>query len=256
MPGPLDPESVAVARLFDLGSLGVVEETGPDGPEVVAYFDSERELGLGGRWEDVGEVDYVAAYRAGLKPVRVGPLVIAPSHRRASLGAGEQVVWLDPGTAFGTGHHETTRLALEALAAHDLTGRSVLDVGAGSGILTIAADRLGARLALGVDVDAEAVRVARVNAVLNRSRARFLVGSIDHVELPARVDVIVANLFAELHVELMPAYRDRLNRGGRLLLTGILARLEPIVLEALPEGWPRRTMRQGEWSLLAVGVPS
>ena len=255
MSGPLDPESPAVARLFDLGSVGVAEETGPHGPETVAYFADERELGLIGRWEDVADVDHVAAYRAGLKPVRVGPLVIAPSHRRASLAVGEHVVWCDPGTAFGTGHHETTRLALAALADLDLVGRSVLDVGTGSGILTIAADRLGARLALGVDIDAEAVRVARANAALNRSRVRFLVGSVDHHDLPTRFDVVVANLYAELHVALMAAYAGRLNRGGRLLLTGVLTRLEGLVRDALPGAWPVRVRRRGEWALLEAEVP-
>ncbi len=255
MPGPLEPESPALARLFEHGSLGVAEEVGPQGPEVVAYFDSERELGLGGRWEDVEDVDYVAAYRAGLEPVRVGPLVIAPTHRSARVGAGEQVVWCDPGTAFGTGHHETTRLALAALADLDLVGRSVLDVGAGSGILAIAADRMGARLALGVDIDGDAVRVAKANATLNRSRARFLTGSIDHAELPARFDVVVANLYAELHVSLMAAYTRRVNGGGRLLLTGILTPLEPMVREALPAPWVQHVRHDGEWSLVDAEVP-
>jgi len=253
MEGRLDPESPAVARLFERGSLGAVEEMGEDGVETVAYFDARVDLGLEGRWEDVEPFDYVAAYRADLQPVRVGPLVVAPTHRRAALEAGQQVVWLDPGTAFGTGHHETTRLALAALARLDLIGRSVLDVGAGSGILTVAADRLGAGLALGVDVDAATVGVARRNAALNRSRARFLTGSVDHPDLPARFDVIVANLYAELHAALMPAYLARLNVGGALLLTGILTRLEPTVRRALADALPCRVEREGEWSLLAVG---
>ncbi len=202
MKGRLEPESPAVARLFESGSLGAVEETGGSGTEIVAYFDRQVELGLEGRWEDVETFDYVAAYRAGMKAIRVGPLVVAPTHRRAELEAGQQVVWLDPGSAFGTGHHETTRLALATLAGLDLVGRSVLDVGAGSGILTVAADRLGAGLAVGVDIDAATVEVARRNAVLNRSRARFLTGSVDHPDLPARFDVIVANLYAELHAAL------------------------------------------------------
>ncbi len=256
MTGRLEPESPAVARLFECGSLGAVEETGGSGVEIVAYFDRQVELGLEGRWEDVETFDYVAAYRADLKAVRVGSLVVAPTHRRAELEAGQQVVWLDPGTAFGTGHHETTRLALGTLVSIDLVGRSVLDVGAGSGILTVAADRLGAGLALGVDIDAATVEVARRNAVLNRSRARFLTGSVDHPDLPARFDVIVANLYAELHAALMPAYLARLNAGGALLLTGILTRLEPTVRRALPEGLPFRVEREGEWSLFAVRMGS
>ncbi len=253
MAGRLEAESPAVARLFERGSLGAVEEVGEGGTEIVAYFDAEVELDLEGRWEDVEEVDHVAAYRASLEPVTVGPLVIAPTHRRAELEAGQQVVWLDPGTAFGTGHHETTRMALGALGGIDLVGRSVLDVGAGSGILGVCADRLGAALAIGVDTDAATVDVARLNAALNRSRARFLVGSLEHPDLPRRFDVIVANLYAELHAALLPAYLRRLNVGGVLLLTGILTRLEATVLGALPDALPYRVERDGEWSLVAAG---
>jgi len=182
--------------------------------------------------------------------------VVAPSHRRPRLSLGQQVVWLDPGTAFGTGHHETTGMALRALSALDLVGASALDVGSGSGILAIAADRLGAKAALGVDVDAATVEVARRNAELNRSRARFLVGSLDHPEVPAGVDVIVANLYAELHVELMPGYLGHLRPGGRLLLTGILTRLQEQVDAAVPAGWPRQARHRGEWALLEVEAPS
>ena len=256
MAGRLESESPAVARLFELGSLGAVEEVSEGGPEIVAYFERRVVLGLEGRWEDVEAFDYVAAYRAELEPVVVGPLVIAPTHRRAELEAGQQVVWLDPGSAFGTGHHETTRMALGALAGLDLLGRSVLDVGAGSGILSVCADRLGAGSAIGVDIDAATVDVARRNAALNRSRARFLAGSLDHPDLPARFDVIVANLYVELHAALVPGYLGRLNAGGVLLLTGILTRLEPTVLRALPDDLPYRVERDGEWSLIAAGPAS
>ena len=253
--GPIDDESPRLARLFELGCVGVSEVAGAAGPEMLAYFEEAVRLPFRGDWEDVEEVDYVGAYLRELGPVRAGPLVIAPSHRRVELAVGEQVVWLDPGSAFGTGHHETTRMALEALGAIDLAGLSVLDVGAGSGILAIAADRLGAASAVGVDTDAGTVGVARANARLNRSRATFLTGSLDHPELPERCDVIVANLYAELHAELMPAYVDRLARGGRLLLTGILVRLEGVVSGALPDGRAAAWRRAGEWALVEVTLP-
>lgn len=250
-PGADSPE---VARLFERGSLGTAEQAGPDGPELVAYFDREVELGLEGRWEDVADVDYLAAYRSGLRPVREGSLVVAPSHRRPSLAVGQQVVWIDPGSAFGTGHHATTRLALRALCEIDLVGARVLDVGSGSGILAIAADKLGAALALGVDIDAHAVEVARRNAALNRSRARFLGGSVDDPRVPDGVDVIVANIYAEVHVALMPAYLQRLVPGGVLLLTGILKRLESAVAGAAPSGASVQARRRGDWSLLRIGM--
>src|SRR5690606_15393732 len=127
--------------------------------------------------EAVPERDYVAEYQEGLEPVRVGRLVVAPSHRKVEAADADVIIWLDPGSAFGTGHHETTRLALDALGRLDLLGRSVLDVGSGTGLLTIAADVLGAASAYGVDVDAATIPVARENARRNLSRAKFAVGS-------------------------------------------------------------------------------
>lgn len=245
--GPLDPERADLATLWELGCRGMVEE----GADVLAYFDELRALPLPGRWEAVEEVDWVREYTAGLRPVRAGTVVVAPTHAEARLVAGDTVVWLDPGSAFGTGHHETTRMALEALAGGDLVGRSVLDVGAGSGLLAIAAGALGARLSLGVDTDPSAVVVARANAVRNRSRARFLVGSLDHPELPLRFDIIVANLYAELHATLLPSYAERLVPGGELWLSGILGEREALVRAAAPASLRAGAARRdGAWAML------
>lgn len=241
-----------VAELFERGCLGIVELPAEDGGGLLAYFDAEVELAAAGAWEDVPDVDHLAAYREGLQPVRVGRLVVAPSHREVVLTDGETVVWLDPGSAFGTGHHETTRLALSALTRLELGSRTVLDLGAGSGLLAIAADRLGAESVYGVDVDPLTLPVARANAARNGSRARFALGSLAAPGLPSRFDVIVANLYAELHVQLMPAYADRLVPGGVALLTGILSERERLVTRAAPEGLGLTSREvDGEWSLLA-----
>lgn len=268
-------ESPEAARLWELGCLGLSE----DGHDLVAYFDEVVDTGdLAGSWEDVPDVDYVAAYNAGLEPVRAGRLVIAPSHRTVELRDGEKVLWLDPGSAFGTGHHETTRMALEALASLDLSGLTVLDVGAGSGVLAIAADLLGAEATYGIDVDPHTVTVACENARRNSSRARFAVGTLAAAVagpvanpeasdglgdsgvfapakgLPGRCDVIVANLYAELHEVLAPAYAARLPVGGLALLTGILTRLEAGVAAAAEQaGLSVEAVRhEGEWSLVTA----
>lgn len=242
-------ESPEAARLWELGCLGLVEE--PDG--VVAYFEQEMELPLQGVWADVPERDYVAEYQAGLDAVRVGRLVVAPSHRTVEARDGDVLVWLDPGSAFGTGHHETTRMALAALERLPLVGRTVLDVGSGTGLLAIAADAMGAHRTYGVDVDAATIPVARANAARNRSRARFGLGSVDHPNLPGRFDVLVANLYAELHAELFPHYLSRLLPGGRLLLTGILDRLASVVTDAVPTGLQLdQAHHDGEWVLLEL----
>jgi ribosomal protein L11 methyltransferase len=249
---PLAAEGSLASALWDAGAAGVAE----DGADLVAYFEFEATPALpeGGVWEDVEDVDHVAAYHRALMPVDVGPVVVAPTHREVVLRAGQTVVWLDPGMAFGTGHHETTRLALEALAGMDLAGRRVLDVGAGSGLLAIAAERLGAADAWGLDVDAETVAVARANARANRSRARFVAGGFGDVPVAPPVDVLVANLYAELHAAFLPGYAAVTAPGADLLLTGILDPRDALVRAALaalrgtldPVAW----RRDGDWWLV------
>lgn len=239
-------------QLWDAGCLGLWLQPGDD-PALLAYFTEEIELPLPGVWEAPTEIDYVAEYQAGLAPVRIGKLIVAPSHSEVTARDGDSIIWLDPGSAFGTGHHETTSMALAALERLDLRGRSVLDVGSGSGLLTIAADRLGAQSSFGVDVDAHTVVVARENAARNRSRARFAHGSLESSQLPGQFDVIVANLYAELHAELLPSFTKRLLPGGTLLLTGILTRLGHVVKTALPSNLHLDAERQdGEWSLFEL----
>lgn len=244
-------ESPELAALWDLGCLGIQEDDDIDEVAVLAYFDEERELPIAGAWQPLPEVDYVARYQAGLAPVRFGELVVAPSHAKVELTAGETVLWLDPGAAFGTGHHETTGMALEALTLLDLTGLCVIDVGAGSGLLAIAADRLGAERVYGVDIDAATVHVARENARANRSRARFAAGTLSAPGLPGRCDVLVANLFAELHRDLFTQYVERVVVGGRIVLTGILADRRRLVTEAAPAcATLVREAAAGDWLLL------
>src|SRR5690606_22729935 len=124
------------------------------------------------------------------------------------------------------------------------------------GVLAIAADLLGALRAIGVDVDPLTLPVARENATRNRSRARFALGSIDAPGVPGTVDVVVANLYAELHASLMPAYVARLGSGGSIVLTGILTSLRDVVLDAVPASLQvAREERDGEWLMLEL-VPA
>ncbi len=247
----LTGEAAELAALWDLGCLGIQEEQGEGGVAVLAYFEGERELPVRGVWLSLPDVDYVARYQAGLAPVRFGHLVVAPSHSSVELTLGDTVLWLDPGSAFGTGHHETTGMALAALTRLDLRGRTVLDLGAGSGLLAIAADRLGAEHAYGVDSDAATVAVARENAARNHSRARFAVGTLDAPGLPGLFDVLIANLYAELHQRLFPAYVRRVIQGGRVILTGILAERRHLVVEAAPRCTKLvGEAEEGDWLLL------
>lgn len=238
------------ARLWELGCTGVLE----DGPHIVAYFDAPVELPFAGSWEVADAKDWVAEYQRTLSPVTIGRLVVAPTHRQVTLSQGQRPLWLDPGMAFGSGHHETTHLALSALEAADLRGKRVLDVGAGSGILAVAADLLGAADAEGVDIDPETVPVAEANARLNLSRAHFSVGTL----LPdtAPTDILVANLYAELHAELAGAYQRALKPGGTLLTTGILAERAAVPYNALSALFSDvETEHKGEWLLLRARKP-
>ena len=245
----LEEDPPVAADLWALGCRGMQQ----DGPEVVAWFDEEVPLPVEGAWGEADDTDWLAAYQESLEPVPIGTLVVAPTHREVLLTAGQRVLWLDPGMAFGTGHHETTRMALASLEDTPLVGRRVLDVGAGSGILAIAADLLGAASAVGLDIDPATVPVARENARLNRSRARFDVGTLDEWRADDEADVLVANLFAELHARLLPAYDRALETGGTLLLTGILAEREELVTAAIPPTL-RLTdrMQDGTWVLLRL----
>lgn len=249
---PLASEGPLASALWDAGAAGVAEE----GADLVGYFEFDPTVAVpaGGTWEDVDDVDHVAAYYRALTAVEVGPLVVAPTHREVLLKAGQTVVWLDPGMAFGTGHHETTRLALESLVGLDLAGRRVLDVGAGSGLLAIAADRLGAADAWGLDVDPETVAVARANARANRSRARFETGGFGDVPVDPAVDVVVANLYAELHAAFLPGYAAITTPGADLLLTGIIEPRDALVRAALAaHAGPFDVVawrRDGDWCLV------
>ncbi|TBH21773.1 50S ribosomal protein L11 methyltransferase [Thermus thermamylovorans] len=242
-PWELDP---LIPELFARGARGLEEREG----EILAYFPAPQDLPYGGVWEAFPDEDWLEAWRRDLKPVEAGPfLVLAPWH--SWEGEGIPLV-IEPGMAFGTGHHETTRLALAALARHLRPGEKVLDLGTGSGILAIAAARLGGE-AVGVDVDGSVLPQAEANARQNGVSVRFLLGSLEEARPLGPFGLVVANLFAELHRDLAPLYPEALAPGGRLLLTGILKEKAPLVREALAGAGlgPLEEAAEGEWVLLA-----
>jgi len=239
----LDP---VLPLLFDHGARGLEEREG----EVWAYFPERVGLPLEGEWLSLPHEDWLSAWKRDLSPVEAGPfLVLAPWHKPRP---GLIPIFIEPGMAFGTGHHETTRLALRALGRCVRKGMRVLDLGTGSGILAIAAAKLGAR-ALGVDIDPAVLPLARENARRNGVEVEFLEGSLEASEARAPFDLIVANLFAELHQALLPGYRAQLAPGGGLLLTGILHSKGAGVEEALRgAGFSFQAEKEGEWVLYAA----
>ena len=210
----------------------------------------------------VHEADWAEAWKAYFPVQRVGRrLVIRPTWREHASAPDDVVVALDPGMAFGTGLHPTTRLCLAALEplADDgrLAGTRVLDVGCGSGILAIAALRLGASSAFGVDTDPIAIEATLANADRNGQRGRIdaRAGSLPTGE-PA-FDVVLANLIAGVLIELAPALHDELRPGGTLVASGIFIDREAEVraaLEAVDLAIHRRTV-EGDWVALDARRP-
>ena len=182
--------------------------------------------------EAVADQDWVRLTQSQFEPIRVSErLWIVPSWHQAPDPQAIVLV-LDPGMAFGTGSHPTTRLCLEWLERQVLPGMSMLDYGCGSGILAIAAARLGADHVVGVDIDPRAVIAARNNAEENGVSARFLDSA--H-ELHGQFDIVVANILANPLKVLAPLISAYVRQGGSLALSGILfAQAEDLIAAYAP----------------------
>ncbi|MEW6524715.1 MAG: 50S ribosomal protein L11 methyltransferase [Bacillota bacterium] len=270
------PEGVELMAnlLLDHGAGGVVVEAAA----VSAYFHSgtscagcldaiTRAVAALPSWLDLGsrritaqavdDADWTEAWRKHFRPFRVGSrLVVVPSWDEFSGGPRDLVVRLDPARAFGSGEHPTTAMALAMLEKVVMPGAVVVDVGTGSGILAIAAARLGASRVYAVDIDEAAVASAVENVRTNRVEQVVTVtlGTLGDLEV-AGVDVIVANIVANVLVSLAPEVSARLVPAGRLIAGGIIDRREADVILALEEAGLviLEKERQQDWiSLLAA----
>lgn len=167
----------------------------------------------------VAEQDWVRTTQDQFQPIQVSSrLWIVPTWHKVPDSGAINVV-LDPGLAFGTGSHPTTRLCLDWLDRHLIAGQSVVDYGCGSGILAIAAARLGSGRVTGVDIDPQAVTASRYNAVQNRVAATFVAAD---EPLPAPADVVIANILSSPLRVLAPLLAELTVAGGKVVLSGIL----------------------------------
>lgn len=183
----------------------------------------------------IREEDWANGWRKYYHPVKIGRrTVVCPSWEEYSPGAGEVVLSLDPGMAFGTGTHETTRLCVGFIEDYLKENGTVLDVGTGSGILSVAALLLGASSAVGCDIDKTAVEVAKENAAKNGVESKFTAFCGDLATgLSGAFDLICANIVADVIIRFAPDAPRFLKSGGILLVSGIIEERLPEVLAAL-----------------------
>ena len=273
-----DAEDVAGELVLD-GSSGVEVRDGdgpampgvappPPGRAVLVAFFPDRDsaeavrAGRGGDLAEIADEDWSETWKRDLGPMSAGRVWVRPSWIDAPVPDGLVEVVLDPGMAFGTGSHPTTALCLAALsrALSERPLATVLDVGTGSGLLAIAAARLGAARVAANDVDPVAVEVARENVARNGLAGRIDVRHAGLAAIGGTFDVVVANILANTLVELAPDVVARAAPRCLVLLAGILATQEDEVRAAyVAQGLvPRRDLdrREGEWSLVALGRPA
>jgi ribosomal protein L11 methyltransferase len=200
------------------------------------------------RLHPVAEEDWVRRSQSQFEPIRISAkLWIVPSWAQAPDPGAVNLV-LDPGLAFGTGSHPSTRLCLQWLERTLRGGERVLDYGCGSGILAIAALRLGAGAALGVDVDAQALLAARANAERNRVDARFI---DTETATDFQADLVVANILANPLILLAPLLAGHARKGGRIALSGILeAQAQEVMRAYAPWFALHVSERDADWVLL------
>jgi ribosomal protein L11 methyltransferase len=261
---------------MEAGALGTEEAIEPDGDglmRVSAYFDGvpDRERVRAEVFEafriyalpsssvrdmnvrEVAARDWLGEWKRSWQPARVGErFIVAPPWSEIDADEKRIVIRIEPGMAFGTGTHETTRLCLEAIERH-FDGASFLDVGTGTGVLAIAAAKLNPRARVeACDVDPDAIEIARENARLNGAgdRISFRVGSV--TDSTPSADFVCANLTADVIVPLLPALTSA--TCGRLVLSGILATQAELVRDTLLQLSINdfATTTDGEWIAITI----
>lgn len=210
---------------------------------------------------EIDEVEWQEAWKSHFDVLHIGKrIVIKPTWRDYEPRKGDAIVRLDPGMAFGTGHHPTTRMCLEQMELMMKPGADVLDVGCGSGILSIAAASLGARVVTGLEIDSVAVTVAKQNVRENGARHVVHVrqGSLPNEAVsPHAYDLAVANISAKVVSEISADLVKALRPGGIILASGILKEQANGPREALAAAGARLRddVVDGDWATLVAVVP-
>ncbi|MCP4397178.1 MAG: 50S ribosomal protein L11 methyltransferase [bacterium] len=256
-------------KLIEYGSQGTVFEDVPESIglcKIIAYYPESNDIDdicrqlkhylealqeIGER-VDASEIhvavmtnpDWNSSWKEFFKPSRVGErMVIKPSWEIFDAQPSDVVIELDPGMAFGTGLHASTRLAITLLEQYMRADSNVLDVGVGSGILSLVAARLGAKYVLGVDIDKDAIEIAHENVRKNcricasssdmERCIELEVGSIDSLDISRQFDCILMNVRPNIIVPLLPYVATFLQTGGALIVSGILEEEGPELLHEI-----------------------
>ena len=201
---------------------------------------------------DVDDEDWARRSQENLKPISVGRITVLPSPGPRVPSRESIAIVIPPSMGFGTGHHATTRLCLAALQSIDLHGTFVLDVGTGSGLLAIAAAKLGATRALGIDDDPDAIQAAKENLEFNGvTNVEFTVGDLMKDGLPA-ADVVVANLTGALVVRAAGRLVRAVRPGGALIVSGVLAAEGAEVRQAFANQSFVADVQEDEWLAFTI----
>ena len=253
--GELIEESLKTAdRTVGAVSVYVPEERNP--AECVSFIrerltDVKYDLTLSG----MSEEDWADSWKKYYKPVRIGKrLMVVPSWEEYEAEEGDIILRMDPGMAFGTGTHETTRLCSSIMEEYVKSGDRVLDIGTGSGILAIAASKLGARSVFAYDIDPVAVRVASENCAENGCK-NITCGIADllrGVDTAEKYDFVSANIVADILVRLAPDVASYMKDGGLIAVSGIIDSQEDRVREALEKGGLTHifTAEENDWNAM------
>lgn len=263
--GPLTWDFADINVLEHKGKFAVVkgyfsEEDNID--ELVKYIkekvkeikDMGFDIGLGTvEAEKMHEEDWANNWKKYYKPVKVGEkIVIRPIWEEYEKKDDEIVISLDPGMAFGTGEHETTRMCIKALEKYVKSDSTVFDIGCGSGILSIAAAKLGAKMAVGVDLDPVAVESANENLKFNDvDNIKILEGNLIDV-IDGKADIVIANIIAEVICILTEDVSKVINKNGYFITSGIINDRVKMVTDKLEEcGFEViKINNDGEWNCI------